>query len=119
MLTGLRFKALKTLRINMDCSCLERHLHPLCREVRFALFRWWHEKHGENPHVTALALGVSRRTALRWLRSQDVPLSVAILLEQIQRGPIFRYGLWRGAGTVRMEWRQLVAAEAPRQLSLF
>ena len=58
------------------------HSHPLCRELRFRLFEWWHEKHHYDTHLTGVTLGVSRRTVFRWIRDRDVPMPLAVLLEQ-------------------------------------
>lgn len=88
----------------MECSCKVRHRHPLCRERRFQLFRWWQQKHGCDLDVTASALGVSRRTAQRWVAAKDVPLSVAMLLEQLRHGPIFQVAFGRAGGRVRSGW---------------
>jgi hypothetical protein len=101
--------------LKMDCECSVRHSHPLCRTRRFSLFRWWHDKHGKNPGLTAITLGVSRRTVHRWLSDRDVPLHVATLLDQIRSGPVLRFGFWRaGAWALRPEWRDTAIGEIAR-----
>lgn len=95
-----------------------RHTHPLCKEVRYSLFQWWLQKHGWNTDLAAATLGVSRRTSQRWVRKRDVPMHVAILLEQLRSGPIFKFGTFRGPSAVRAEWRAVFPEGWPVQLSL-
>lgn len=104
-MSGKLRNLLRGIRIKMECHCSVRHSHPLCKERRFRLYRWWLEKHGKNIEATALTLGVSRRTAQRWLSAGDVPLSVAVLLDQLHSGPVVRFGIWRGAGAVRSDYK--------------
>jgi len=107
---------LKIKTINMKCNCIIEHFHPLCKTIRFQLFEWWTQKHGYDVAITAGTLGVSRSTVLRWIRQRDVPLSTAVLLDQLQQGPIYRMGVFRGGGAIRHDWRRVF--EQPRQLSM-
>lgn len=104
-----------TLTINMECSCSVRHSHPLCKEIRFGLFLWWHENHHFDVSITAITLGVSRRTVFRWLRRGDVDLHTATMLDQLRHGLILGYRSSRA----RPGWRELLPDGQNRQMPLF
>lgn len=80
--------------------------HPITHEVGYDLFQWWLQRSDERLPVAAETLGVSTRTAQRWLRQRRVPHHIAVLLDQVKHGPAITGGLWRGRGCMmRFEWR--------------
>jgi hypothetical protein len=80
--------------------------HPITPEVGYDLFLWWVRRSDERLDVAAATLGVSTRTAQRWMQKRFVPHSIAVLIDQIKNGPAVTGNLSRGRGAMmRFDWR--------------
>ncbi|WP_293003973.1 hypothetical protein [Nevskia sp.] len=75
-----------------------------------ALYRWWCDRHSGNTAVIATVTGVTVRTVQRWHVDQALPKDVACLLDQVRNGCAVSYGMFRGSGSARPQWRDEVTA---------
>lgn len=89
-------------KMNRSAQCE----HPITEEQAFQLFLEWLQRSDKRLDLAAETLGVSIRTAQRWLQRKRVPRRIAVMLEQVKNGPVVSGGLWRGRGAlIRYEWR--------------
>jgi hypothetical protein len=80
--------------------------HPVTQESGYKLFLAAIDRADKRLDLTATTLGVSTRTAQRWLQKKRVPHRVAVMLDQLENGRAIQGGLWRDrGGLVRHDWK--------------
>lgn len=80
--------------------------HPVSGPAGYDLFLWWLQRSDERLSVAAETIGVTPRTAQRWMQKKKIPHHVAVLLDQLKNGPAIQGGLWRRDGCmIRFDWK--------------